>query len=278
MIGVLAAASCSSEASDGNDAENDVSTSDEVDVADSQPDEIGGDSRGDNATPDTTADSVTGPTSDVPSDTDLEAEEAFAEAELLTLSDMPLGWTEDPVDGDDTPNDEVAAARRDFVGCVGTDGDKMFDFARTVAATGTFTSPDSATVVHTIAIDDDATVDQFMSSFSAEGVETCLADNIGPVLAAGMANPDPADPLPDDLTFGDATVERLDVAQAGDETFAYRITMPLTLDGVDVKLFVDLVATRVGNAVSGIEAQSGITPFDSNQLDSLIEAAANRLV
>ncbi len=291
MIGALVTASCSSGGSD-DDALGDVSSSEVVEVDDTAPVGTPDDSTVDDSTvdagtvdggnddvltPDTTEDSVAGPGTDVAADVDPEAEAATADADLLTLSDMPLGWTEIPVDGEETLDDELAAARREYVACVGSEGITIFDFARTVAATGDYIGPNGESVVHTIAIDTEDAVEDFMASFSAEGVETCLADNIGPVLAAGTARPDPDGVVPDDLAVGEATAERLEVGTAGDETAAYRMTIAVTVDGVDVDLIVDLVATRVGDTVSGITAQSSVTPFDSDQLDSLVQAVANRL-
>lgn len=173
--------------------------------------------------------------------------------------------------------DEEAAAVGNYVACVGSCGETMFDFARTSAETGTFTAPDESEVEQRVAIDDISTVEQFMSSLAADDVATCLAENAKTVLEAALENPDPDDPPPDDLTIGDVVGGRLNVLAAGDETVGYRLTIPLTTGGFELSLITDLVATRVGNSISGLTIQSSLTPFDAAELDRIVQLSAERL-
>lgn len=275
-LGVLMAASCSS----GSSGDNDTDTRDETQVTDTSEAADGASSETEPAAGDEAdeQDSVPdeAPTTDPAPEIDLKGEAATAESALLTLGDMASGWTEVPSEDEERGDDETAALR-DYVACVGSSGDTMFDFARTTVSTGDFTSPDDTTIAQTIAVDDISTVEEFMSLFSADGVATCLGDSAQVLFEAALDNPDPDDPPPDDLVVGAVTAGRLNVAAAGDETVAYRLTLPVSTSGFNINIYTDIVATRVGNSLSGLTIQSTITPFDAGELDQFVQLAAARL-
>lgn len=273
-LGVLIAASCSSGSGDGTDTRDEAPIADTSEAGDNAPGETEPAAGDDSDELDPVPDEA--PTTDPAPEIDLDGEAATAESALLTLGDMASGWTEVPSE-DEKRGDDEAAALRDYVACVGSSGDTMFDFARTKVSTGDFTSPDDTTISQTIAVDDSSTVEKFMASFSADGVAKCLGDSAQVLFEAALANPDPNDPPPDDLVVGDVTAGRLNVTAAGDETVAYRLTLPVSTSGFNIDIYTDIVATRVGNSLSGLTIQSTITPFDSGELDQFVQLAAARL-
>ena len=73
------------------------------------------------------------------------------------------------------------------------------------------------------------------------------------------------------------TIEPLDLAPAGDELAGYRITLALTVSGVTVDAFVDVVIVRSGGSVAGFTFQSVFDPFPAAEVEHYIDLAVDRL-
>ena len=211
---------------------------------------------------------------------DLDAEAAAAEATLLTLADFPTGWTVVPEEFFDAVPDERAEARRAYVACVGVEGVGMFDFARTTVGRAftnpaEFATPENDMVTHAVITDELVRVEQFMSDFSADGVDACLAETAREVWESVLEYPHPADnPTGDDVAVDQITVEPLNVPVAGDETVGYRTTVMLSNGGIH---YGDTVVTRIGSSVSFLLLESYDLPIGKARTDHLVELAATRL-
>ena len=213
---------------------------------------------------------------DRPMTTGPEEERALAERRLLQLADLPPGWTERP-DDDGPRSDAVRAAARDYAACVGTDGERMFDVAGTAASTGVFVNRDGSTVRHTVAVDELAVVEAFMSRFAADGVAACLASTGQVLFEASFADAHAGDPRWDEAVIGSLVVERSDIAPAGDETVAYRFTIPLSSSESDVEIVTEIVATRIGDTLSGLTFEAVGDPFNEFLRDRIVELATDRI-
>lgn len=203
----------------------------------------------------------------------LAAEQAAAEAALLSTEDLPIGWSEsEPVETPETPE-----VRSRMASCVGVNGDRVFAFARTVATSPNLNNESGVTIDHTIAVSTEEQAKLYMTNLAAPGVADCLATQFSEFFqnALDAVNDNAADARP---TVESVDAEPVDAAPAGDETIAYRFTIVVDFDGARAAVYLDVRATRVGNSISSIFARSeSFSPVDGAELDRLTAVAAARL-
>jgi hypothetical protein len=214
---------------------------------------------------DTVAPSSTAPAAGSASDADQPA----AEASLLRLSDFPSGWTAQPAESRTDAQDE---ANRKLASCAGVSGTSMIDFGGALARSDDFASGSQTDQVNSVvavaASADDAR--KRIADLGAPAVATCMHDVYEAALEDALSS--------EDVTVGDLTVARLNVAPAGDEDIAFRITVPVEQNGAAAgTVFVDLVAVRVGRGVSGLMAQAQDSPMTSDDTDRLVGITADRM-
>lgn len=200
---------------------------------------------------------------------DVEADTAAAEAALLTLSDFPAGWTEVPDDGESNPE-----LNRQIAACGGYDGDGFID-TQAEAGTGDFTNPDGDTIINQnigiAATEEDAAA--AMAGLANPDALPCVADVYNTSFVDALNSEGDLE----GVEVGEITVGRLNVTPVGDDTQAIRVVVPLSADGFNVDLVVDLVLIRVGRSLSGLAAQSQFSPIGIEILDEYNALAASRL-
>lgn len=222
-------------------------------------------------TPDTTPDTTvadTAPEASVPEEAgqDVEADTASAEAALLTVADLPEGWTEAPRE------DDPAALDGRLAECVGVD-DRVTAAAAT--AQGAVFSAPTGTLLVTQDIDVYATESEARTvvALTAEPtVPACFADAY-----AELATDVLADTLAEGAQLGTPTATRLQVGSAGDATQAVRVVVPVTGDPAVAEITIDHVVVRGGRAVAGLtfENRAEATPIET--IDAVTAAVATRL-
>ena len=187
---------------------------------------------------------------DAPADTDAPAQDvaadsAAAEAALLTLSDFPAGWSEVPDEEDDS-NQELL---EQVYECLGPDAVELIN-SETEAQTGSFTDPvDESTVDEIVALaPTEESAEAYMAGGSADGVAECLTTAYREGVAELLADAEEMQ----GAELGEITVGALNVGEIGEDSFAYRITVPISVQGVNVDLFADFVAVRVGRSAAGL--------------------------
>jgi hypothetical protein len=207
--------------------------------------------------------------------TTVHPDQAAAEAALLTIDDFPPGWAEVP---DDERTPLAIESQRRIAACAGGEGDRLLDLGGALAESGNFSGPDNQVVEESVAIVDDAVAEEMVARFTAPGVGDCFADAMQQTIDEMVTNPSaPTESFPARTELGEVTVEPLKVPAAGDESAGYRITVPLTTQGVDFEIFLDAVLIRSGGALAGVSFQSAPEPFPTEDIDHYVELAADRL-
>ena len=158
---------------------------------------------------------------------DVAADTAAAEAALLTLSDFPAGWSEVP-DEDDDSNQEL---QEEVHECLGPDAVELIN-SETKAQTGSFTDPDDeSTVDETVALAPTLeSAEAYMAGGSADGVAECLTTVYREGFAELVADAEEMQ----GAELGEITVGALNVGEIGEDNFAYRITVPISVQGLNV--------------------------------------------
>jgi hypothetical protein len=201
---------------------------------------------------------------------DVAADAAAAEAALLTLSDFPAGWSEVPDEEDDS-NQELL---EQVYECLGPDAVEVIN-SETEARTGSFTDPvDESTVQEVIALAPTVeSAEAYIAGGSADGVAECLTTAYREGIAQLLADAEEME----GAELGEITVGALNVGEVGEDSFAYRITVPISVQGLNVDLFTDFVAVRVGRSAAGLNFLSQFDPTAIERITEYTTLAASRL-
>jgi hypothetical protein len=215
------------------------------------------------------------PTTTIPATTEAPATEAeLAAAALFTLDDFGEGWTEEPYDPSDDPDNAELQAR--IAECSGLDlnliaADPLLGDSKVKSSR--FESPDeSASVEQTVGFAaDEATAIAAIAAIADERLAPCYEVAISEVFT------DPAN-IPEGMEVGEVSMDRVDltgVAEA-DELVWYEVFVPITFQEQNIDQHLELLFLRTGRVMTQLELVGTGTPFPSDQLDPVIELAISR--
>ena len=198
---------------------------------------------------------------------DIEADTAAAEVAVLTVADLPEGWTEAP------EADEADALAARLAECVDVDGDQI-SAADATAAAGRFVAPEGTASISqhvgVLATEQEA---RTVVVFSAEPdvpscFETAYSELAGAVLAATLV---------DGAQVGTPVAERLQVGSAGDATQAIRVVVPVTGDPTIAEVTVDHVIVRSGRSLATFTFVNAAEATTVEAIDEVTALIAERL-
>lgn len=192
-------------------------------------------------------------------------DQGIAEGSLLTLGDFPAGWEEKSGDANDDASDDF---KHQVAQCLEVDYDILYGGASGTASSDTFVSGDD---VISDLVQVSTTESRMVEGFkmiSGARYRGCVQSGYGEYVK---------DAVGDDTKIGDVQVDERPFDQFGDQTIAFRITIPVTYQERDGFVINDQVVVRVGRAFTQITAQSTNSPFDVEQLSNLVEIATDRL-
>jgi hypothetical protein len=230
---------------------------------------------------DDTADTTTAPTtSTLPPTTTVAVDEAeLVQSALLTVDDMPTGWTEAPNEND--AQDAENAQR--ISDCSGLDAELIGDgvLGDTKAKSPEFSSPDSlASVKQTLGLaPDEATASAAIAAIGDDGLPPCYEEAIRTSFEEAAVTTDPAESLPDGMTLTDVSMEEIDppATITADDVVWYKATATLDYQGQAFDIYLDLVFTRTGRVLSQIEFDGTTTPFPEALYAPTVTAAHEKI-
>jgi hypothetical protein len=226
---------------------------------------------------------ATDPPATVPATTEPPApvtEADFAASALLTLDDLPDGWTETPDDPtDDADDDEILAM---IAECSGLDvallGDQVL--GDTKAKSGEFGSPDEiSTVQQSIGFaPDEATALAAIAAIGNAALPDCYEQSLTTLFATEFPDEDTTDDQPAELVLGEVVAEFVDLTgiAAADEAVWLRVVAPLTYQAESITQHVDLIFLRVGRVLSNVELGGFGEPFPQDLVDPIMSLVNER--
>lgn len=224
----------------------------------------GGDDEG-KASPDDRTSSAPSPTASATPDP---AELAIAESAVLTLDDFPAGWQ--AKDADEQSEDDLRSRRR-VAECVGVDYDDLYiTTAEARVDSQDFVSEDDDELSNTVSVTTDE--ERAASSFAilaGEKYRACALDEVRTNMKELAEE--------EDVEVGEASLNEISFDDYGDETTAFRVTLPIRAEGTSVEFYLDFVAVRVGRAATTVSVQSSYTAFDSAELSEYVRITTDRL-
>lgn len=230
----------------------------------------GSSSGGDSGSPSTTAPTTS---SSSGSTFDKAAATQAATDALLTLDDLPDGWTSKPSDNSDDKQLDANLAN-----CLGVPVDSFGDPGANGADADTpdFSPPGNseATVSETVDVAASDLIDQRFSIVKSSKLPDCFDSVMGEYLKAQLAK----DPSTRTATLGTPTTKALDFAKVGEETVAYGVTIPFEIQGQQASVYIDLVFIRSSDT-TGIEMfySNVLSPVDQDQAESIAQTAFSKV-
>lgn len=196
------------------------------------------------------------------------------ESMLITLSDMPAGWTEHSLDP--IPRDQIAV----LADCSGPNGDVLFDIDDNWSSTPQFVSPDGSVAVQERATLFESTegAKAMMRSAWDAHLDTCYDDYLR-VRVERMTN-DPESPgasLPIGTSIDELDVSMLALLPEGYDAASHLITMELSEGSERVRLSFVLTFVQRGRALAFVTYSTTSGPEFFSVIGPLIDLAASKL-
>lgn len=193
---------------------------------------------------------------------DVAADQKIVDAAVLTLRDVPAGWTSKPPEDDDDDSGKAKIAK-----CVGHDYDELYNDAYPTAESDTFISPNDneMSVEVGLAPTEEWLVNAFEITRSTR-FRDCLLKNLEAELQSNG-----------DVEVGDLSVNEMSFNPIGDDVMAFRVNMPLSAEGFTITAVADFVLVRVDRGQVAFTAFSLDSPMPVEDLERYTTVSVNRL-
>lgn len=195
-------------------------------------------------------------------------DQRIAEAALLTLKDFPAGW--EAVAPED--EDDERAGQEKIAECVGVEYDDLYDDTNAEATSPDFTNELEEELSVTVSVGDEDRSERAFEIATRPEFRECLAEGMNDEIKAN-AEADSSK----GVEVGDVSVNELSFPSLGDESLAFRMTIPISASGLDLDAVIDFVGVRVGRAQTHLTSFGVGTQLSTDEFVRYARLAANRL-
>jgi hypothetical protein len=204
-------------------------------------------------------------------------DQAIVDAAVLTSGDVPIGWEAAPREVDERWQAEEDDLEQGMADCLGIDVSELQGDSPTArsAFVNSYEENDERVVSKVTAFASDSEARAVTDRVRDEATQQCYLAGLEAQIAdgarAGVTMSFTGQTLSgDDIEIGESTVEELYWEyQAGgyyktvtDDSVALRVTVPLTVDGVDVDVYADVAFVRKGRFLTQTSFQTYFLGFD----------------
>jgi hypothetical protein len=203
------------------------------------------------------------------------ADRAAAAAASLQLTDFPAGWTSAPkTDTTGRPSIDGELAK-----CLGVSARELNHAGPTDVESPDFSDSNHDTVSSAVGYTPDtATATREFARTSSAKTPKCLSPALQTYVAYAAKHPsDPSETLTAGDLFGTPTVVLMSSPTLGDESVAYRITVPVNTKITTVPIYVDVIVVRKGRAAAELDFEAVHTPFPTDQEDHFVGLVVGRM-
>jgi hypothetical protein len=114
--------------------------------------------------------------------------------------------------------------------------------------------------------------------FQQPAAAACLQTVVKATVSQVLAHPsNPSDTLPLGMTLGSPMVAPLSFPTLGNQSVAYRVTIPITGSSLSLSLYVDLIIAQKGRAIALLTFVGVLNPFDPSLEQHLSTLTVGRL-
>jgi hypothetical protein len=213
---------------------------------------------------DKSGDSSSPTTADARSASEVTADKAGAEAAVLKISDLPLGWTAAPNPAESERTAEQRSAEAEFAECAGVDPSVIGagSNAATRAKSDEFSDSSDHDVESSVTViaTREAAKEQ-LNSIRKPAVRECLASFVNRAIQSSIKNPKAGETPPTNATFGKARVQTVDLPGMHAASVAYRTTIPVTVGGHSIDVNLDIILALTGRTGITMTFTSFGAPF-----------------
>lgn len=194
----------------------------------------------------------------------------IAEAALLTLADFPVGWEAVPAEDDD----QDVEGQEEIAECIGVDYDELYDGSNAEAQSPAFTNEDDEDVSVEVTVD--ATEEEMAEAFAIAAspeFRECVTEAAGDAMEEAFA-----DAEDEGAEVGDITLNEVSLGSYGDETVAFRLTIPIEMEGFNLEATGDFAVVRVGRGMTFLDStRFSFGSMTTEDFVGYVELAAQRL-
>lgn len=195
------------------------------------------------------------------------ADQAIAEDALLTLQDFPAGWEAAPSDDDDDRE-----GREEIAACVGVEYEELYGGTTAEASSPDFTSEHDEQVSVAVKVDpDESSMAHAFEIGARPEFRECMAENIAKAVDESLAESG------EDAEIGDISINQMSFGSYGDETLAFRMTIPMTAQGFNIDVITEIAIVRIGRAQVNLTSFGVGSTISTSEFTEYVELAAARL-
>lgn len=203
-------------------------------------------------------------------DQDRAADQQIADDAVLTLADMPTGWSSLPRDDDDS--DEPDEFDEQIAECLDVPVEEVTDSGNPKATSDTFVDADDTEVEAEVVVA--PTVDEATEDWERATSQQFL-DCIREVLPEAMEAS--AEEEGGEVEIVDSSIGPLRIDDLGDRSTAFRLTVTVAAEGFEVDVYADLLFAQVGRATAQVSTMSFFSPADITFSQELLQTMVERL-
>ena len=194
------------------------------------------------------------------------SDQEIADSSILSLDDLPPGWEASPSE-DDEDEDELD---RQFAECLDVDPDLFAD--NDAQAESSFANADDEEITSEVSFEPSVEeVTEIMELIRREDMPGCFATIVQDGIAREVAASE------EDVEVGEVMVNEMSFEDLGDDSIAFRVTVPFSSGDFDGELYFDVVTVAVGRAGINMTFQSALTPFDEDLARELTQLVVDRI-
>ncbi len=203
------------------------------------------------------------------------ADKAAAERAVLQLTDLPPGWRAEPPEPESPDDPDVA---RRLSECLRVDLALLEDENPASADSPDFEAPGQEEVQSSVGfVATTARAQELFSVLERPETPGCLAQAMSEVITRSLTRPQPGQQVPQGVTVGQVSVDRLSFPTIGERTVAFRAVIPVQAQGLRFPVYSDLVFALKGRAGAMTLFTDIGSPFPPEQAQQLTRTVVDRI-
>lgn len=194
--------------------------------------------------------------------------QALAESAAFQASDFPADWEETAAEDDEDDAEENAR----IAACLGEDPAELYPEDQAEVTSPTFTSPDGQNASNNVEVAESADQAAFQfTTLTSDAAIDCVSTEAERAIAE--------DPnfTESGAEVGELSIQPLSVGAIGDDTAAFQISIPVSVQGQDVTVYLDVVLARVGRVLISAQVTSFMEPFPTADFEGFVSSAVDRI-
>lgn len=193
---------------------------------------------------------------------------SVAEAAVLTLDDLPVGWSSEPrqEDGDDDEFDQELAD------CAGVPVEAITESGNPKTESETFVAEDDTEIEAEVVVAPTVAeaIDNFELATSSEYLE-CVRSVLPDVMESA------AEEAGNEFEITETTIGPLRIEDSGERSAAFRVSMTIENESLSVDAYFDILIAQVGRATMQVSTVSVFSTPDVAFVQSLLNVMVDRI-